>query len=363
MRIMNINILAVLFLGPCFTLDSTGGAFVPSKIEIDALRPSIKVGEPFVFRLTYTFEEPVVSERTQGIVKEIWHSAYFRLVREDNGSLLGRYRVYDVTLKLQDEQGLEYAENFMVFYDWGKKKLMFDKSGTYTMQVEGKTKKANPLTINVGPASKADKRAIVLLSEPEDYLFLIWGLVESSERAKRIARFKEVVSKCETTVLAKMAAACLGLEYFKDFHRKHPSFEEFKAKRKQAVAEEPLFDVAWKYLRMGAKLPDDFPIREKVLRMLVTTEWVTGNYEKVYSLLDELETKYPHGIYGKQVPNVRMELRELKKREMEQSQQAKMKQAKGGGLLAVVVQVAIGIFVVALVLVLWLKKKRSSCSK
>jgi len=201
-------------------------------------------------------------------------------------------------------------------------------------------------------------------SDPNDYSFLLHGSDGFVyKRAERMSHLKAVADKCKGALLAKWCGARLGIEYFRDFHRRHPSFERFKAKRKQGAVKEPLFELAYKYLRIGAELPDEFPVREEVLYQLTRPEWIMNNYERVFSLLDELSAKYPTGRYGRRVANSRVELEELKKREQEQSQQAKTEQAKGGGVLAVVVPVAAGIFVVALVLVLWLKKKHSSCSK
>jgi len=334
-------------------------------IEIGTRSLKIKVGEPFVFRLTYRFEKPLVSLRTQQAPNGIDHYAYFVLRKSDDSSLVGRYRLRrDVSLRLQDAQGLEYAENFMVFYDFGRKKLIFDKPRTYTFQVEGWSKTSNSLTINVSPASKADKRAISLLSDPNDYSFLLHGSDGFVyKRAERMSHLKAVADKCKGALLAKWCGARLGVEKAKELWRKHPDGEQFMAKYRRGEIVEPLFENSYKYLRKGLELPDEVLTREEVLASIISAEIVRGDYDKALFYVKEMGEKYPQGRYGRRVANSRVELEELKKREQEQSQQAKTEQAKGGGVLAVVVPVAAGIFVVALVLVLWLKKKRSSCSK
>jgi len=246
-------------------------------IEITARRSKIKLGEPFVFRLTYRFEKPLVSERTQQAPKAIDHHAYFLLTRSDDGSLVGRYRVDDVSLKLQNAQGLEYAENCLIFYDFGWKKLVFDKSGTYTMQVEGKTKKANPLTINVERSSKLDKRAISLLSDPNDYKFLVDGSERFVyNRAERMSHLKAVADKCKGTLLAKWAAARLGIERAKELWEKYPDGEQFMAKYRRSEIVEPLFENSYKYLGDALELPDEIPTREEVLASIISAEIVEG---------------------------------------------------------------------------------------
>lgn len=355
-------LLVLLALG--FGANDATRAVELRDIEIGTRSLKIKVGEPFVFRLTYRFDKPLVSERTQQVPNGIDHYAYFVLKRSDDARLVGRYRVDDVSLKLQDGQVSEYAENFIIFYDAGRRKLIFDKPETYVIQVEGWTKTSNSLTINVEPASKLDERAISLLSDPNDYKFLVDGSERFVyNRAERMSHLKAVVDQCKGTLLAKWAAARLGIERAKELWEKYPDGEQFMAKYRRSEIVEPLFENSYKYLGDALELPDEIPTREEVLASIISAEIVRGDYDKAVSYANEMGEKYPHGRYGRRAASARIELEELKKREIEQSQQAKMKQAKGSGLLAVVVPVAIGIFVVALVLVLWLKKKRSSCSK
>ena len=365
-QMLNVNckiLLVLLALG--FGANDATRAVELRDIEIGTRSLKIKVGEPFVFRLTYRFEQPLVSE-THQVPNGIDHYAYFVLKRSDDGSLVGRYRVDDVSLKLQDGQGSEYAENFIIFYDAGRRKLIFDKPETYVIQVEGWTKTSNSLTINVEPASKLDKRAIPLLSDPNDYKFLVDGSERFVyNRAERMSHLKAVADKCKGTLLAKWAAARLGIERAKELWEKYPDGEQFMAKYRRSEIVEPLFENSYKYLGDALELPDEIPTREEVLASIISAEIVRGDYDKAVSYANEMGEKYPHGRYGRRASDLKQQILEHKSHEMAQAPQVKLEQKQWSGLLAIIVPLVVGVFVVALVLilVLWLKKKRSSCSK
>jgi hypothetical protein len=60
-------------------------------------------------------------------------------------------------------------------------------------------------------------------------------------------------------------------------------------------------------------LPDELPIREEVLKELSIAEFVKGNHEKAFLLLDELGNKYPKGEHGRKASKGKQELIELQK--------------------------------------------------
>jgi len=216
------------------------------------------------------------------------------------------------------------------------------------------------LDINVEPASNPEQLAINLLSDPNDYFFLEQGEDEYPEkRPESISHLQQVVDRCEGTVLAKWAASRLGLEYFQEFHKKHPSFVKFKAKHQEGQIEEPLFDQVRKYLSVGVELRDEFPIRENVLSKLVNIEFMDGNYEKAFSLLDELRTKYPDGEYGRKASGWKEELIELQKRELAQAPQPRV----GGWSRSLPFFLVIAAGIVLIGLILLLMKKASSRGK
>ena len=289
---------------------------IPSTIEIDSRQKSIRVGAPLLLKLVYKYDEQKISSVTGEISEEIIHYAYLKIEHHEGSFSTDRFPIFPIELLLQDTQGLEYSGQFVFFYHPGEKRLLFPKPGTYRVTIRGWTKVSNPLNITVKPTLELHKRALSLLSDPNDYSFLEFGTHEFKEkRSERISHLKKVVEQREGAVLAKWAAARLGLEYFEGFHNKHPSFQKFKALRKKNKVKDPLFEQARKYLEIGAKLPDEFPIREDILRQLTRIEYMDGNDKKAFSLIDELGTKYPKGKYGRKASEWKEELLELQKRE------------------------------------------------
>jgi hypothetical protein len=284
-------------------------------INLSAETVSIKIGEPLLLKLAYKYDEPKISPLTGEISEEIRHFAYLKIEHHEGSFSTDRFPIFPIELLLQDTQGLEYSGQFVFFYHSGEKRLIFPKPGTYIVTIRGWTKVSNPLNIIVKPTSELQRRALSLLSDPNDYLFLEFGTHEFKEkRSERMLHLTKVVEKCEGAVLAEWAAARLGLEYFEEFHKKHPSFQKFKALRDKGKVKEPLFEQARKYLEIGAKLPDEFPIREDVLRQLIRIEYMDGNDTQAFLLIDELSTKYPKGKYGRKAPEWKKELLELQKR-------------------------------------------------
>jgi len=355
--------IGIAFAAFYLMLCSVGSADYPTEIEISTKQKHIKVGEPLIIKLTYRFEQPQFSPRVDKVFTAIGPNAIVQIKKNDEEILSPGHHLGPDDLYLQDTEGLKYTGDFLFFYDFFKKKLVFDKPGIYTITVRRtRTKISNSLSITVEPAKDLHKRALSLLSDPNDYFFLEHGEHEYREkRPERISHLQQVVDRCEGTVLAKWAAARLGLEYFEEFHKKHPSFEKFKAKHQQGQIEEPLFDQARKYLAAGARLADEFPIREKILYQLTRTEAIRGNYEKAFSLLDELGAKYSKGEYGKRASSAKAELQKLKERELEESPKSLLGQAWRSAILPVVAAAAVGIVVIGLILVL--KKKTSSRGK
>jgi len=347
----------------CILLNNVVSSVIPSNIEISTERSSIKVGEPLIMKLTYKFDKPQISPRTNEVLNNISldiRDAFFH-VKGGDVDRLPRYPLFLPDLKLQGTQGLEYSGHFVVLYDLWKKKLMFDKPGTYTISVLASPQHiSNELAIVVEASSSLQNKALSLLSDPNDYAFMVFGSHEyANRRAERISHLRQVVEQCEGTLLAKWAASRLGLEYFQEFHKKHPSFVKFKAKHQEGQIEEPLFDQVRKYLSVGVELRDEFPIRENVLSKLVNIEFMDGNYEKAFSLLDELRTKYPDGEYGRKASRWKEELVELQKRELAQAPQPRV----GGWSRSLPFFLVIAAGIVLIGLILFLKKKASSRGK
>lgn len=336
---------------------------IPSRIEISSKYTAIQVGDPLIFKLMYRYEEPMIQLATEKIKESLLHRAYLKIEHHKGKLLTDRFPIYPMELTLQDKQGLEYSGQLVFLHHPGENRLLFPVPGTYTVTVRGYTKTSNTLNITVNPLSKLQKRALSLLSDPNDYRFLEYGSHEDPEkRIERVSHLKQVVNQCQGTLLAKWAAARLGLEYFDQFHKKHPSFEKFKSKHKQGQIQEPLLDQAHRYLVGGTTLPDEFQIREKVLYELSVTEYIKDNYEKAFSLLDELGAKYPKGKYGKKASSGKAELKELHELELGQSPNPPLGQASSHAALPVVVAaVAVGIVLMSLFFIF--EKKRITRGK
>jgi len=286
----------------------------PSQIVISSKNNLLQVGDPLTIRLVYKYEKPLIKPATGEIVQSFPHYAHLKVEHSEGRFPMNRFPIFPTDLTVKDSLGLEYDGQFVSLYHRGEKRVLFPTSGIYTVTVSGYSRISNPLSITVGPASELQTRALYLLSDPNDYSLLEHGTYEDpNKRSLRISRLNQVVEQCEGTIFAKWAAARLGLMYFEDFHKKHPSFIKFKAEIQKNQVEEPLFDKAHTYLTAGAKLPDEFPIREKVLYQLGRTHVIKDNYEKAFSLLDELSAKYPKGEYGKRVSGGKEELQRIKK--------------------------------------------------
>jgi len=358
----------IMVLTTIFVLSSLAKGDNPSfTITVIPQTHVIRVGQPFVFKLNYKFEQPQTSPDNGQARKYFRHHAYLDIEHENGDFSTKGYKIFPSGLNLEDRLGLEYSKYFLCFYHRGENRFLFPIPGRYSVTVRGWRNRSEPLDINVEPASNLEQLAINLLSDPNDYFFLEQGedAYPPEKRPERMSHLQQVVDRCGGTVLAKWAAARLGLEYFEEFHKKHPSFKDFKEQWEQGGIKEPLFSRASEYLAKGAGLPDEFPIREKILYQLSRTECIEGNYEKAFSLLDELSTKYPDGEYGKKAAGGKeelVELQELQERELGQSTKPPLGQSQRRIALPIVLTaVAVGIALIGLILVL--KKRPSSRSK
>jgi hypothetical protein len=278
---------------------------------------TIRVGDPLVCTLTYLYETD-----SNAPPNEVLHRARVDILDSNDHPVgKGHFVFPSLVLRGRKEGLLAYSGNFSLFWNFRTKEgLIFDEPGRYRIvlprEADLDEESCKPLITVVKPASRAGLQALALLSDPNDYAFLELGAHDYPERRpERIANLSRVADKHPHSVLGKWCASRLGVEYFEDFHQKHPSFQEFKAKYRDGKIEEPLFDRAWMYLDMGTGLRDEFTIRENVLYLLSTAEIIKGNYKKAGSLLDELAAKYPHGEYGKRATRAKAELLSIKKEE------------------------------------------------
>jgi hypothetical protein len=187
---------------------------------------------------------------------------------------------------------------------------------------------------------------------------LEFGSQEDPERRPdRISTLKKLVEQCGDTLLGKWAAARLGIEETNELEKKYPDGLKLLDQYREGKTVEPLVEQAHSYLSTAYKLPDEFPVRERILYELPKAELIKGNYKKALSLLDELGKKYPNGEYGKRSDNAKEELKKLIEREKGSTPPALWTKP------SFLIVIAAGIGIVVIILIFLLKKKAHSRSK
>ena len=275
----------------------------PLSIEIIPAREKIEYGEPVILKIDVVLENPYISAYT-GKPSEIYNLDGLRLAIENTKTHRSSIFIFRLPVRFQSQNdtGRGYSTDEVILWDLYKERkklianLIFDSPGTYRLTLKRKKKEiSNAVDVVVEP-SELGERALSLLAEPNDLAFLMGGLFKSPQT---VSTLKEVGRQCEGTILAKWAAARLGIEYFADFHKKQPSFEKARKLHEQGKLEEEEFNWACQYLTKGTRLPDEFPLRSEVLAKLVELQYITKDYQYAINLLTELETKYPKSRYGK----------------------------------------------------------------
>jgi len=285
-------------------------------LKISSPQNKIKYGAPVIINIEVTFKEPQISSFTGEVMRvRKLGGMRFHYKNKNTGQESTYGFAIPVSFHLKDDKGLVYFAKELLLWEVREPReklianLLFESPGNYTFTLTGPKKTvSNTIAVEIIPSEEGEK-ALSLLSDPNTIAFLWGGLLKSPDT---VSALEELVKQYEKTVLAKWAAARLGIEYFIDFHKEHTSFEKFLVKYRQNKVQNKNFDNACKYLTIALNLPDDFPIRERILYELIRVEFIKGNYEKVSELLDELAIKYTKGKYGKKVPRIRAELEELK---------------------------------------------------
>jgi hypothetical protein len=369
-----VSIILLLFFSNCVFATETN----ERKLEIKAYSSEIKVGEPLILNIHVTSLRPNINPKTGKIATSGGIYESFLIVTKKGKKEEIKYE-YDPILHKplpivsKDKNGLEYFGSFIVIYDQTKKSLLFNEPGTYSCRLEdrAKTVSSNVIEINVKPASKLEKKALSILTGEYDLPILVWSsgemdLKNAPEVKGILDRFKQVVEQCGDTMLAKMAAAILGIEETQELENKYPNGEKFLEQYRKGEIKEPLMELANKHLSMAYQLPDGFPIRDAVLEGLAKIEYLNGNSTKVLSLFDELATKYPEGKYGKRALRNKKDTQEfidshpdLFVQEPEPSQETKPKPL--GVVLPIAGAAAAGIVIAGLLI--FLRKKNPKTSK
>ena len=335
----------------------------PKEIKIIAEQENIKVGEPLIIKVTYKFEQPQFSNRAENFFTSIGPHATVQIKKDDEEILTQGHHLGPGDLYLKDTEGLKYSGDFMFFYDFFNNKLIFDTPGVYTITVRRtRTTISNTLNITVEPATDVNKRALSLLSDPNDYFLLEFGETQDQNaRREGLLHLKKVFEQSKDALLSKWAAARLGIEEIKELEAKYPSAEKFAVQYRQKKIDEPLVSEAHSHLTKALSLPDVFPSREEVLYRLISAEIMRGDYQKALSYTTEMGEKYPKGEYGQRASKIHAEISEFQSRDLEQSQNSPLGQSQHRIALPVVVA-AVAVGIVLIVLFFIFKKKNASRS-
>jgi hypothetical protein len=336
------------------------------KIEIKAYSSEIKVGEPLVLKILVTCSTPNINPKTGKTTTSGGISEPYLIITKKGQKEEIKYE-YDPILHKPlpifgtDKEGLEFTGSLIVFYDQIKKVLLFNESGIYSCRLESTRDKivSNTIEINVKHAGKQEEKAISILTGKYDMMIL-----ETSDDLDRsiikefpglLERFEQVVEQCKDTMVAKMAAAKLGVKTAEELENKYPDGEKFLDQYNKGEIKEPLIESAKKYLSMAYNLPDEFPVRETVLNKLAVMELFEGKNQKVNSLFDELASKYPNGEFGKHAEKDKEEFNTLMKRFPDLKEEQENKNLLGVALP--IAGAAVAVIVIAGV-VMFLRKKK-----
>jgi hypothetical protein len=165
---------------------------------------------------------------------------------------------------------------------------------------------------------------------------------------ERIGRFQKVVDECDSILIAKMAAARLGIEEVEKLENKYPDGIKFMEQYRKGEIKEPLLEQAHLHLLKAYDLPDEFPIRETVLSRLVSTETFKGSYEK-----------YPNGEYGRRAERDKEDFKVLMERYPKEVKEVAKKPL--GVVLPAAAAVIAGVIIAGFVL--FFRKKQKSTDK
>ncbi len=289
------------------------------KVEIKAYSSEIKIGEPLILEIRAISKTPNINPETKEIITSGGISSPYLIINKKGQKEEIKYEYQLNTIHKpfpifeKGNKGLEYTGTFIAFYNQNKKELLFNEPGDYSCRFESTIDKleSNTVEITVKPAGNQEEKTMSILTGKYDKMILEMpeGIDNTilKEDPGVLNRFEQIIEQCGDTMIAKIAAAQLGIMYFKDFHEKYFSFEDFREEYKTGNVQEPLFEKSLKYLTIGSQLPDEFPIRQEVLFQLSRIEFMQNNLDKSISLIDEIASKYPNTEYGKQAIKAQQE--------------------------------------------------------
>lgn len=284
-------------------------AAIPDSMEIYTVQTRLNVGEPLSINLTFMFNQPNILKKTGEISPILTREGLtLQILSEDKNEPFLVRGLFPRKFTLEGVGGTKYMEQAMVFYDWSAQKVIFDKPGTYKIAVlDAKKRSSNQIEILV-ESSYINEQALSMLSDPNDFAFLMHGLYESKASKECL---EQITSQHKGTLLAKLAAARLGIEYSKTLQKKYSNGEDFKANYNEGRIVEPLVAKSYSYLLAAIGIPDEFPVKEEVLFHLISLEILKENYQKAVIYANELGERYSKGKYGKNAAKIRNQILEF----------------------------------------------------
>ncbi len=128
--------------GVCLSLPLAVSAYGLEKsdlqqIELTTKKASIRVGEPFVFKLRYVYGSPRLLEESGTVVDYVTHGAIAQIRDSDGNVKVEKLRIPSIPLQRQDEDGLVFSGHFVLFYNLDERELVFDEPGAYTIALWG----------------------------------------------------------------------------------------------------------------------------------------------------------------------------------------------------------------------------------
>jgi len=291
------TLLMAIFISLTSMLSKASTLTEPNNIRISIVKQNTMVGEPLVIKVTYFFPVSQKDPRDGDILKRIYHSAHLNVFSMSANEIIYDYQLDPVPLFPDDDQGISYSATFWVWYDVIKKGLIINNPGNYIMRiVDSGEYYSNDVRITLLPISETLQRSLSGLSGPKDFIFLMHELPEEiGSQERRILRLEKVISNSPDTHLAMLCSARLGLHILEQSYRKVESNQEI---RDRSDTKKKLLERAKQYLSMGEKLPDEYPIKPKVLYSLSGIEEVLGNPTRAKFLREQLRLKYPKNKYS-----------------------------------------------------------------
>ncbi len=325
-----LTVCIIFYLSFCVGLAQ--GA-IPISVEVSSPQKTIRIGEPLFVMLTCRFKEQQKDSDTVDVYPSFSHQCDILIEFKDEdkkwmNTLLAEHPDADLSLipgneksikwyplhlkgkiteslEVQDKDGLAYGTYFLALYNPYKKGVIFDKLGKYKIsgfsyEYANNKVVSNTIEINVTSESLPND---CILPDPNycDFLMGNRDILNNKQEysSKVFSFFGNIIKKCPDTMLAKMAAARLGIENTKIFEDKYSENGTFVEQYRKGEIKDPLIESAKKYLLMAYELPDEVPIRETAIYNLATFELFDGKITKAFSIYDELAAKYPQGEYGK----------------------------------------------------------------